>query len=288
MATGAARYGTDWTTDEVAIAVAEYFFMLANEWAGRDYVKAEHRRRVEEQTGRSPGSVERKFANISAVLDEIGVPWIWGYKPYHNFQNALVEAVDRHLIQFPDVFAGGAPAPNVSTKAALDRPAEQDVFIEAPSLIAKDSAARLPSIRRLISKYDPAARDKRNRALGVAGEEFVLDYERDRLERLGCSKLAGDVRWVSQEDGDGTGYDILSFTPSGQERLLEVKTTCGHECTPFWITRRECEVAIKHEQSFRIRRVFHFRNGPQMFELQPPLEKHVSLTPTCYLAAFQS
>lgn len=90
---------------------------------------------------------------------------------------------------------------------------------------------------------------------------------------------------MSHED-DGAGYDLLSFTPKGEERLLEIKTTCGHARTPFWITLRECEVAIRHQEIYRVRRVFHFRNKPQMFELPPPLEERVSLTPTCYLASF--
>jgi len=32
--------------------------------------------------------------------------------------------------------------------------------------------------------------------------------------------LAHKVRWVSEEDGDGAGYDILSFNPLGQERFI--------------------------------------------------------------------
>ncbi|WP_370690642.1 protein NO VEIN domain-containing protein [Parvibaculum sp.] len=32
-------------------------------------------------------------------------------------------------------------------------------------------------------------------------------------------------------DGGGAGYDILSFTARGEERFLEVKTTCLHLAT---------------------------------------------------------
>jgi hypothetical protein len=45
--------------------------------------------------------------------------------------------------------------------------------------------------------------------------------------------LANDVRCVSDLDGDGFGYDVRSFEPDGAERLLEIKTTCGHERTAF-------------------------------------------------------
>ena len=37
-------------------------------------------------------------------------------------------------------------------------------------------------------------------------------------------------------DGDGAGYDILSFETDGTERFLEVKTTVGYERTPFFIS----------------------------------------------------
>ena len=34
-----------------------------------------------------------------------GLPYVEGYKPARNFQNALVEAVDRHLVLHPEFVA---------------------------------------------------------------------------------------------------------------------------------------------------------------------------------------
>jgi hypothetical protein len=48
---------------------------------------------------------------------------------------------------------------------------------------------------------------------------------------------------MAAEDGDGAGYDILSFDPSGKERLIEVKTTNGAAKTPFFLTRNEHETS---------------------------------------------
>jgi hypothetical protein len=45
------------------------------------------------------------------------------------------------------------------------------------------------------------------------------------------------------EDGDGAGFDVLSFEPDGRERLIEVKTTNGTAATPFFLTRNEMSVA---------------------------------------------
>lgn len=154
----------------------------------------------------------------------------------------------------------------------------------APTLRDQDETLT-PAIRRLVGKFDPAERDARNRDLGMAGERFVVEFERERLRRAGRNDLAEDVRWISDLDGDGFGYDVKSFEADGQERLLEIKTTCGHERTAFWLTRREIDVAAENSGIYRIRRVFHFRNRAQMFEVAPPLEEPLLLTPSTFLAA---
>src|SRR5262249_52256789 len=96
-----------------------------------------------------------------------------------------------------------------------------------------------------VRKLDPVARDHRNRSLGKAGEEFVVDLERRRLTGDDHTDLAGKVLWVAAEDGDGAGYDVLSFDPTGRERLLGVKTTNGCARTPFFLTRNECDLAME-------------------------------------------
>ena len=45
--------------------------------------------------GRTKGSVELKFQNISAVLNNIGLPFIDGYKPRGNLQLLLRKAVQK-------------------------------------------------------------------------------------------------------------------------------------------------------------------------------------------------
>jgi hypothetical protein len=97
-----------------------------------------------------------------------------------------------------------------------------------------------------------------SRDLGKAGEKFVVEFGRDRLRRAGREDLADDVRWVSDLDGEGFCYDVRSFEPDGRERLLEIKTSCGHERTSFWLTRQEVEVAAERSEIYRIRRVFTF------------------------------
>jgi hypothetical protein len=273
------RGGVDWTADEVAVLLGDYFLMLADELAGRPYSKTEHFRRVMTLIGRSKGSVEFKHQNVSAVLDEIGLPWIQGYKPRAHYQDSLADAVSRYLIQHPDVLTLAAPGPPLRIRN------DDDILVAPPPLLNSDPESRPAGIRRLIGKFDPAARDGRNRTLGRAGEAFVVDFERRRLARAGRDDLARDVRWVADLDGDGFGYDVRSFEPDGAERLLEIKTTCGNERTPFWMTKRECDVATEQRDIYRVRRVFHFRNEVRMFDIAPPLEARLLLTPATFMAS---
>ncbi len=94
------RQGQDWNEVELDAIITDYFAMLGIELARRPYVKAEHRAALTRLTG---GSIERKHQNISAVLMELGLPWVWGYKPLANYQEALYEALDRHLSTRPDL-----------------------------------------------------------------------------------------------------------------------------------------------------------------------------------------
>ena len=71
--------------------------MLTDELAGRPYSKTEHRLELRKAVNRSHGLVERKHQNISAIMQELGLPWINGYKPLGNFQRALLDAVDEAL-----------------------------------------------------------------------------------------------------------------------------------------------------------------------------------------------
>jgi len=94
----------DWRDDELDLIVADYFAMLAADLAGEFYVKSHHRVALMGQIHRNNGSIEFKHQNISAVLDELGMPWIPGYKPRSNYQkSALPDAIGRYLIEHPTI-----------------------------------------------------------------------------------------------------------------------------------------------------------------------------------------
>ncbi|MFV3128882.1 DUF3883 domain-containing protein [Niveispirillum sp. KHB5.9] len=275
----------DWTDGQNDAIVADYFAMLADDIAGRPYSKAEHNRLLQAVIGRPRGSIEYKHQNISAVLKGLGEDWIPGYKPAFNFQASLVDAVVRWLDRHP---AWLAPAAKSETGASASAFREDAMLWIGPPPTHSNAPPpdELEQMTVIARKYDVAGRDARNRSLGRAGEERILAHERASLLSAGRTDLAERIRWVSQVDGDGAGYDIRSFDTDGSDRLIEVKTTNGWERTPFHITRNELAVAEAHREEWRLVRLWNFTREPRAFELRPPLEAHVSLMATSYQASF--
>ncbi len=273
-----------WTNEENDLIVADYFAMLADDMAGRPYNKAEHRRTLMPRLqDRSEGSIEFKHQNISAVLKGLGEVWIPGYRPAFNFQSALVDAVARWLARNPEWLG------RVSRQSTFDEQESLKILVEPPPTLRNEPPPQeLEQMQDIARKFDAAGRDERNRALGRAGEKLVVAHERSVLACAGRDDLAHKVLWVSEEVGDGAGYDIASFNPDGYPRLIEVKTTNGWERTPFHISRNELRVAKEKHAEWCLFRLWNFARQPRAFELVPPLEAHLSLTPTSFQASFRS
>lgn len=272
--------GSDWSPIENDLIVADYFNMLSFDLAGKHYVKSDHNAALQRITGRSRGSIEFKHHNISAVLLELGLPWIPGYKPMKNYQNALLDGIERQLSKTPE------PHIIPQDKLMFQLSEEPGIIIESPPELITSTQQENAALRRLVGKFDPAARDARNRKLGKMGENLVFNLEQIKLSQLGFPELARKVRWISEEDGDGAGFDILSYDHLGKERLLEVKTTIGGQVTPFFMSENERVLSTERPDSFRLVRLYDFSRRPRAFELTPPLENSVLLRPANYRASF--
>jgi hypothetical protein len=274
----------DWTDEQNDAIVADYFGMLADDIAGRPYSKAGHNRLLQPIIDRPRASIEFKHRNISAALMGLGEDWIPGYKPAFNIQASLVDAVVRWLDHHPNWRAPEARM-GITPLAPALREGGMLWIGPPPTHSNAPPPKELDQMTAIARKYDVAERDARNRALGRAGEERIIAYERAGLLLAGRADLADRIRWVSHLDGDGAGYDIRSFETDGADRLIEVKTTNGWERTPFHITRNELAVAEVHREDWRLVRLWNFAREPKAFELRPPLEAHVSLMATSYQAS---
>ena len=280
------RIGEDWSREEVGATVAAYFEMLELEARQDAYNKSERNSRLRQHLkGRSKAAVELKHQNISAVLRDLGLPFVAGYKPRSNVQLLLRIAVQQFIRTHPDPLTRivdameevRAPGDALFQAVVVTPPAIEDIVIVSPE------ARRL----RVPRKIDFAARDEANRRLGRAGEQWVLSFEQHRLQEAGLPELFEQVEWISERRGDGAGYDILSYDRPSSPRYIEVKTTNGAMTTPFTISRNELEFANESGPAFFLYRVFQFRDAPRLFMLQGDPAAHLHLEPMDYRATFQ-
>lgn len=278
------RIGQDWTRDEVEATVRDYFQMLCLEATGQVFNKSEHNELLRQGLrARSKGSIEMKHQNISAVLDQLGLPYIRGYKPRSNFQDLLREVVLAHVQHEQPLLQSIVDAIEEQTEPG--NKTYRGVLVEPPM------PERIPTLKRrnrLPRKLDYAARDERNRNLGHNGESWVLGFEENRLNEASRADLAAKIDWVSERCGDGTGYDIMSFEDNGVTRFIEVKTTNGGSLTPFIISQNELEFSEEAEDAFCLYRVFEFSKLPKLFIVRGALNRALHLEALDYRARLKS
>jgi len=277
----------DWSEFEVEAVVTDYFSMLLQELRRKEYSKTAHRRRLATLLdGRSDGSVEFKHQNISAVLLGLGYPYIEGYKPRGNYQQLLAEAVRARLSNNREI----EPAVATTVESEAEPVLVDDILARLAQPPASSGAggrqpAQAPPGTRVVrTAINYLEREARNRSLGRMGEEFSLAFEKARLEAAGCLRLARQVEHVSVTQGDGLGFDILSFEPDGEDRLIEVKTTGFGKETPFFVSRNELGVSEARDAAYHLYRVFTYRTNPRLYVLDGDLNRVCTLSPIQYVA----
>lgn len=129
---------------------------------------------------------------------------------------------------------------------------KRDISVKKFTLKAKSTKVSLKGVH-----IDYIEEAKMQKSLGEAGEEFVYQYERNIVKtyHLGKNKR---VRRVAKLDGDGLGYDILSYDRQGKEIFIEVKTTTGPEEGAIFITANELAMSEKFPEQYRLYRVYDF------------------------------
>ena len=119
--------------------------------------------------------------------------------------------------------------------------------------------------KRVGVKRDYISQQKSQIINGNDAEKIVLQLEKKRLLNIPeLSLRANDIKHVSQELGDGLGYDILSFDMiDGQvsELYIEVKSTQNDVTTPFFMSPNEIAFAREKQKQFRIYRLFKGISG---------------------------
>lgn len=152
-----------------------------------------------------------------------------------------------------------------------------------PDAVAKKGTATATFNARKVADY--SGRDAKNRKLGRKGELLVLEHEKRALANSGRHELSEKVLDVAGTEGDGAGYDVLSFTVEGKPKYIEVKTTRGPESTAFYMSSNEVAFAALHADYYYLYRVYEYddaTNSGKFFVNQGHPERSLKLTPAQY------
>ena len=122
--------------------------------------------------------------------------------------------------------------------------------------------------------------------IGLMGELFVLRKEKNNLIQNNLIELANKVIHISQDKGDGYGYDILSYDVNGKEKYIEVKTSVTGLNTDFYLSENEMR-KMEEVDNYFIYRVYNFDSTNYMGELyiisgKESLNKYFHTKPSQY------
>jgi hypothetical protein len=130
--------------------------------------------------------------------------------------------------------------------------------------------------------------DSERASLGYLGEQLVFEHERNLLIKNHLSELVSKIQHTSVLEGDGSGFDILSFTFQGEPKYIEVKTTSSHIDTPFYMSANELEFSKLNSTSYYLYRVFNLnekeRKG-KYYIYQGDVTKEFHINPINYQVA---
>jgi len=274
-----------WSKIEVKIIVADYFDMLIKELNRIPYKKSEHRKLILPLLhNRSEGSIEFKHQNISAILINLGKPYINGYLPRYNYQNLLEDEVINYLNHHSEV------------ESCFQHFVEKDIIkpqtrINFEKLIVSPPEIISVTEPKLAYKHIPIninylEKEQSNIALGIFGEELVIEYEKWNLIKHGKESLADKIEWISKELGDGAGFDILSRNLNGTDKYIEVKTTRLGKETPFFFSSNELHFSINKATDYHLYRLFNADSDVKLFSKNGALNAICRSIPIMYKGYF--
>jgi len=126
--------------------------------------------------------------------------------------------------------------------------------------------------------------------IGLMGEELVMRYEKHALLSAGKPDLANKIVHVAVDEGDGAGYDIRSYTPEGDVKYIEVKTTLGTQNARFFLTRNEYSFCQKNAGNYFIYRLYDLdmeEATANLYIKHGNVDEHFNKSPVTYQLALK-
>lgn len=120
---GTAQAGSGWTAAELDACVGAYHQLWVAQQAGSNMNKSALRRQVVQQAmpNRGEGAYERRMQNISAVVDELGLPFVQGYLPLKNVgavKDQIIQLINKHWERSDELEVPTADSDELETRTA--------------------------------------------------------------------------------------------------------------------------------------------------------------------------
>jgi len=146
-----------------------------------------------------------------------------------------------------------------------DQKKDSDLNYELPEFnpIVLESQPKDTSKKRKTSSR-PSKPSIPSKKVGDAGEKYVYEFEKNKLERLGLDDLANKIVKQYEDLSFFPGYDIQSFDEHGNKIFIEVKSTKGKNKNYFEISDNEIKAAKELGDSYHIYQVTNALTDPKI------------------------
>lgn len=147
--------------------------------------------------------------------------------------------------------------------------------------IGKHITEKKNTYRSRETDYERINRNKKD--IGNRGENAVLNFEKNKLIKLGLNELANMVRL---SDNDSVGFDIVSYNQDGTEKHIEVKTNSGssNKIMDFYLTDNELE-KMDNDPCYNLYYLFNIKKNPKIHIVNKKIlleQKNTFLQPVLY------
>lgn len=231
----------------------------------------------------SDEEIYKDLDELSALYDDI-IATIDG----SSYEGIIPNILTDNRIQFENAEKAIDDIKNVIYQALKPHPQKLTEVTPKIDRSTRFKEISTPSNR----KIDYLKRAKENAETGLLGEKLVLEFEIDRLNRLGLEEYAKKIEHVSINN-DVLGYDIKSFDIDGRgihEIYIEVKTSATQKDVDFFVSKNEVIQSLKLEKDYWLYRVYDCSvssNMPKFYRVQGAIENNFYLNPETYKATLK-
>ena len=141
------------------------------------------------------------------------------------------------------------------------------------------------------TKIDYIHKTKHDAEIGLLGEELVISFEKERLNKLMLEEYSEKIKWISKES-DAFGYDIESYDIDKDGNVfpikIEVKTTSSKVDNEFYVTKNELNVSKFYKNCYFIYRVYDVNSQfPKLYRVSGSIDQNFVLDPVTYMARYK-